>query len=145
MSGVPILVAVVALGTSVLVPAVYSSSVERSGNEAQVATVAENTTVNCTAAVSSMLDEARAKIKGADTREYYDELVAAYELDEPSSLTVETENSNVQEIVPDIEKIQQKALTMPLQEAGKQIKDKELADFYYRFLEDSGWTIKPGK
>ena len=34
------------------------------------------------------------------------------------------------------------SLTLPLQEAGKNIQDKEIAQFYYELLDNAGWTIE---
>ncbi|MCX6013830.1 MAG: hypothetical protein NTV30_10630 [Chloroflexi bacterium] len=42
----------------------------------------------------------------------------------------------------DFEKFLYNALTMPLEEAGKQITDKDLARYYYKLLQNSGWNIK---
>jgi len=142
MTGMTTLLTVMVLGTSICVPAVYASNVTYSGQEAPVA---ENTTVNPRAEITSMLNEARGKIRGQETRKYYDNLVAAYDLDEPSSGAGQAEYPDEQETLPDIEKIQNAALTLPLQEAGKRIKDKEIADFYYKFLKDAGWGIELGK
>jgi hypothetical protein len=44
---------------------------------------------------------------------------------------------------PDFDQIIRVAMTMPLQEAGKEFTDKELARLYYQLLNDSGWNIKP--
>jgi len=42
------------------------------------------------------------------------------------------------DLVPDIAKIQKNALDTTLKEAGKQLKDKEISDFYNRFLSNCG-------
>jgi hypothetical protein len=83
--------------------------------------------------IIDVLAQARTKITDEDTRDYYDRLVEGYQLTDSQGNPVE---------VPDIEKIQYTALTLPLEEAGKQIRDPEIKGFYYKFLADSGFDIK---
>lgn len=92
-----------------------------------------------------MLNRAGEKIKDEDIKKYYNTLIGEYGLEETSSDAVQEEDIKPEDILPDIERIQQAALTSPLREAGKHIRDKEIAEFYYKFLKDSGWKITPEK
>jgi len=91
--------------------------------------------------VYSILQEAGNEIQDTDTSQYYQKLIQGYELDEPFPELPEGEEPSPADILPDITKINQIALTLPLQEAGKNIQDDEIAEFYYSFLESAGFTI----
>ena len=91
--------------------------------------------------VYSLLQEAGNEIQDSDTNQYYKKLIQGYELDEPLPELPEGEEPSPADILPDITKINQIALTLPLQEAGKNIQDVEISEFYYSFLESSGFTI----
>ena len=144
MSGMTTLIAVVALGTSVLVPAVSYSTLVSSRNNPPVEAVVDDKPESLRAAISSMLQEASSKIQDEDIKKYYNTLIGEYGLEEPPSDATQEEYTNPEDILPDIERIQRAALTLPLREAGKHIRDKEIAEFYYKFLKDSGWKINPG-
>ncbi len=45
-------------------------------------------------------------------------------------------------LVPDFKSINEKAINLPLAEAGKNIRDKEIAVFYYDFLQRSGFDVR---
>jgi hypothetical protein len=83
--------------------------------------------------IINMLEQGRSRITDADTLEYYDKLVTGYQLKDSQGNPV---------AVPDIEQIQNTAVTLPLWEAGKQIRDPEIKKFYYKFLTDSGFDIE---
>jgi hypothetical protein len=91
--------------------------------------------------VYSLLQEAGNEIQDSDINQYYQKLIQGYELDEPLPELPEGEEPSPADILPDITKINQIALTLPLQEAGKNIQDDEIAEFYYSFLESAGFTI----
>ena len=46
--------------------------------------------------------------------------------------------SGLANLLPDVAKIHRTAMDMPLIEAGKGIKDKELSDFYQSFISSIG-------
>jgi hypothetical protein len=92
--------------------------------------------------IYSLLQEAGNEIQDADTKQYYQRLIEAYELGESPTGTPEGEDPSPADILPDINKISRVALFLPLQEAGKKIQDKELAQFYYKFLKSAGWPIE---
>jgi hypothetical protein len=79
--------------------------------------------------IVDVLAQARNRITDEDTLVYYDKLVAGYQLTDSQGNVV---------AIPDIEKIQYTAMTLPLEEAGKQIRDLEIKAFYEKFLADSG-------
>jgi len=49
-----------------------------------------------------------------------------------------SDNLSMVELLPDIEKIYREALLTPLDEAGKQIYDEDVAEYYQLLLERSG-------
>ncbi len=93
-------------------------------------------------ALTSSLQEAGDEIQDKEIAQFYRKLLREYELDEPSPGIAQAEHSSPTEVLPDIKKINYIAITLPLQEAGRNIKDKEIAQFYYKLLESAGWTIE---
>lgn len=93
--------------------------------------------------IISSLQKAGAEIQDNDIDQFYQELLQEYELDELSSGEAQAEYTSLAEMLPDIKKVNHAAVTLPLQKAGKNIQDKEIAQFYYKFLKDVGWTIEP--
>ena len=94
-------------------------------------------------ALISPLQKAGDEIQDADTYQFYQKLLREYNLDEVSSEASRADHSSLIELLPDIKNINQKALSLPLQEAGRNIRDKEIAQFYYKLLKSAGWTIEP--
>jgi hypothetical protein len=78
------------------------------------------------------------EITDPDIKEYYTKLISEYQLSENSNDNTLPESTDGQVLLPDIRKIQETALTLPFQEAGKKIHDREIRDFYYKFLNDTG-------
>ena len=93
-------------------------------------------------AISSLLQGAGDEIQDNDLSHFYLMLLSGYEINGTDSKTAQTQDYDSKEILPDINKIYRAALTLPLEEAGKNIRDKEIAEFYYQFLRDAGWTIE---
>jgi hypothetical protein len=93
-------------------------------------------------AFNSSLQEAGKNIQDEEMAQFYQKLLQEYELDDPSSWTTPDESSDPEDVIPDVGKISHTALTLPLQEAGKNIRDEEIAQFYYNLLRDAGWTIE---
>ncbi|MCX6006892.1 MAG: hypothetical protein NTZ34_06485 [Chloroflexi bacterium] len=87
-------------------------------------------------ALISPLTKATSEVTDPQLAQFSQKLVTAYELDKTGANT--NEQSNLSNLVPDITKINKVALDMPLKEAGKQIQDKELSDFYNRFITECG-------
>lgn len=94
-------------------------------------------------ALTSPLQEAGNEIQDKDTARFYRKLIREYNLDEASSGVAQAEHSGLAGMLPDIKNINRKALNLPLQEAGKNIQDEEIAQFYYKLLKDAGWEIEP--
>ena len=86
-----------------------------------------------------LLQEAGDEIQSDDTRQFYQKLIHGYELTESSADISDTEDPDPVDILPDIAKISNTALSLPLQEAGKNIRDEEIARFYHKLLESIGW------
>ncbi len=93
--------------------------------------------------IISVLEQAGQNIQDDEIARYYWKLLQEYELESPSLVIEEDEPSGPAVVIPDIEKINRAAIALPLQEAGRNIQDKEIAEFYYRFLNGAGWNIEP--
>jgi hypothetical protein len=78
------------------------------------------------------------EIKDPDIKAYYIKLISEYNLNESAADNTEPGSTDAQAIFPNIRKIQETALTLPFQEAGKKIRDEEIREFYYKFLIDTG-------
>jgi hypothetical protein len=88
-------------------------------------------------ALKSPLDKAISEVKDPELAQFSKKLLQSYELNN-SDAGSKTEQASLANLVPDIKKINKVALNLPLQEAGKQIKDPELADFYKSFVASIG-------
>lgn len=135
-----------ALMTAVLLMAFMGplSSTPVAAGESDSPDSTETTTDNATYQenIYSLLQEAGNEIQDTSTSQFYQKLVAAYDLDE-SPGTPEGEDPSPADILPDISKIHRVALFLPLEEIGRTIQDEELAQFYYKLLADAGWPIEP--
>jgi hypothetical protein len=80
------------------------------------------------------------EIQDQDISEFYDKLISQYDLQEVSANVTQVASSNLQDVLPDIARIQYTAISLPLLEAGKRIQDKDIAEFYSKFLKDTGWV-----
>ncbi|MEE8414300.1 MAG: hypothetical protein V3R96_07090 [Dehalococcoidales bacterium] len=89
------------------------------------------------------LQKAGEEISDNDTQQFYQLLMSEYRLDETPVTVSDAEEFSLSELIPDIKHINRTALSLPLSEAGKNIKDKEIARFYYDLLKRSGWEITP--
>ena len=87
-------------------------------------------------ALISPLNRATSEVKDPEIAQFSQKLVKSYELDETAANV--NEQSNLSDMLPDLVKIQKAAIDMPLKEAGTQIKDKELSEFYTRFITNCG-------
>ena len=110
------------------------------GNSTTTETLTDNATFREN--IYSLLQDAGNEIQDYDTWRFYQKLVQAYELDEVPG-TEPGEDPTAAEILPDLNKINFVALYLPLEEAGRNIQDEELAQFYYKFLQSAGWSINP--
>jgi len=96
----------------------------------------------CSDSISSLLEEAGNEIADEDIADYYQQLCDGYGLDEQSSAMSHQEPPAVTNIIP-VENINRTALSSILEGAGSGIRDKEIAEFYYQFLDKAGWEIEP--
>ena len=85
-------------------------------------------------AVSSPLIKAASEIRNKEIAQFYQKLLQAYELNNTPENSSNDESLGLANLLPDIKKITKTASDLPLKEAGKQIKDEEIAEFYNRFL-----------
>jgi hypothetical protein len=84
-------------------------------------------------ALKSPLDNAISEVKDPELAQFSKKLLQSYELSKPDTGS-KTEQASLANMVPDIKKINKTALNLPLQEAGKQIKDQEISEFYKSFI-----------
>jgi hypothetical protein len=87
--------------------------------------------------VSEPLNKAASESKDKGLSQFVQNLIKSYELDKRDT-TVTDDPSSLANLLPDIININRKALTAPLIQAEKLIKDKEIAEFYARFLSTLG-------
>jgi hypothetical protein len=118
------------LGMLLALPAIINADANQNGMSA-----ADFTKIYKNALISP-LTKATSEATDPQIAQFSQKLVNAYELDKTGANT--NEQSNLSDLVPDIAKINKVGLDMPLKEAGKQIKDPEIADFYNRFITECG-------
>ncbi|OGO15698.1 MAG: hypothetical protein A2Z02_07105 [Chloroflexi bacterium RBG_16_48_7] len=85
-------------------------------------------------ALTTPLNKAADEVKDPDLARFTKNLIASYSL---GTTTPNTEQ-NPASLVPDIKKITRAASDNMLIEAGKSLKDKELAEFYDSFIKSIG-------
>ena len=107
-----------------------------------VAELLANYTESYLRGIILLLDTVGSEIQDSDTGEFYQKLLREYDLDQESLMAAQTENASLTEVMPDVKNISVKALSLPLLEAGKNIRDKDLAQFYYALLQGAGWKIE---
>jgi hypothetical protein len=135
-------VGIVLTGALFLGPLESSATVAEDGMEP----VSGNTTEELDLSgldVKQMLYTAGENILTEETQRYYETLLGEYDIDELPAPTEELLNSNPLAMLPDMGRVNNTAIMMPLEQAGKQIKDGEIAAFYYKLLRDAGWSITP--
>jgi len=88
-------------------------------------------------ALVSPLNKASAEITDPKIASFYQKVVEGYALNGASENSSNSEGS-LSSLVPDLKKIVETALNTSFKEVGKQIKDKEIADFYNSFIQHIG-------
>jgi hypothetical protein len=88
--------------------------------------------------LTAPLNKAVGGVKDPEIASFSQKLIQAYELENTASGSNGDDASGLSNLLPDVAKIHRTAMDMPLKEAGKQIKDKELADFYQSFISSIG-------
>ncbi|GEM_PF-531496 len=86
------------------------------------------------------LNKASSEVKDPELASFSQKLITAYDLQSSKVNDSNADKSALADLLPDLGKINKAALNMPLTEAGKQLKDQELSDFYSRFLNKCGVT-----
>ena len=89
-------------------------------------------------ALSAPLNKAVGEVKDPEIAGFSQKLIQAYDLEKTASNSNVDDASGLANLLPDVAKIHRTAMDMPLIEAGKQIKDKELAEFYQSFISRCG-------
>jgi len=112
---------------------VLTSSV-KADNDSAAATPPDDATI--LQQFQASLAKVSTEINDPDTKNYYDKLTSSYDLNNVNNDA--STASAATTALPDITKIQQTALSLPLTEAGKTITDKDIAQFYQKFLSDVG-------
>jgi len=123
---------IIVLGMLLALPSILRAD---AGNNDGTMSAAEFTQIYRNA-LTSPLTKATSEVKDPEIAQFSQKLVAAYDLNKTGANV--NEQSNLSDLVPDIAKINKTAMDMPLKEAGKQIKDPEIADFYNRFITRCG-------
>lgn len=94
--------------------------------------------VACHLGLGEALRQVGTEIECEDTRDFYEKLIGEYGLEGPIGHRSGQELRAGQPVISDMVRIQRTALTLPFYEAGKNITDSDLRQFYYSFLEDIG-------
>ncbi len=130
-------------GISVIVFAVFAvlftgcSSMLQAGDNEPVMSTAELSNAYKQAVVSP-LNKAGSEIKDPQIAQFYQKLLQSYELEKTNENSSGDGSAGLANLLPDLKKINKAALDLPLKEAGKQIKDKEIAEFYHGFISGIG-------
>jgi hypothetical protein len=88
--------------------------------------------------ITQPLNKAASESTDPDIAKFSQNLIKSYELDKQKNSFNDEDPSSLSNLLPDIFTINKKALTAPLQQAGKLIKDKDISEFYYRFISTLG-------
>ena len=104
-------------------------------NEKSESTAASELSTAYKQALLSPFEKAGSEITDPEIAEFTTKLVNSYDLEQS---TTEVSDNDLASLLPDIKKIQKTAMDLPLKEAGKQLKDKELSDFYNSFIQSIG-------
>ena len=88
-------------------------------------------------ALTEPFDRASSEIKDPDLAQFTQKLISSYQLGKTSADSMDSSEAAAT-LVPDIKGITKVATEMPLIEAGKNIKDKEIAEFYSSFIKSTG-------
>ena len=89
-------------------------------------------------ALTAPLAKAVSEVKDPEIAGFSQKLIQAYGLENTASQSNVDGASGLANLLPDVAKIHRTAMDMPLIEAGKGIKDKELSDFYQSFISSIG-------
>ena len=89
-------------------------------------------------ALLSVFQRTEGQVQDREIDGFYQKLVAGYALDKNLAESTSSETSDPSGMLPDVRAIHNKALSLPFQEAGKNIQDKELAEFYQKFVISAG-------
>jgi len=89
--------------------------------------------------ITQVLTAVAEQFQDEDLAQYYGKLVDSYDLDKASSWLAPDDGSDDPEVIPNIERINRFAITMPLLEVRNNIQDDDIARFYDDFLIKSGW------
>jgi hypothetical protein len=126
------IVLAVILGALLVVPAVANAE-----NGQTAFSMADFAKIYRQALVSS-LNKVKSEIKDPSTADFYSKLLQAFDLENATTANGSTDNFNLADLLPDLGKIEKAAIETPLKEAVKQLKDKDLVDFYNAFLSKCG-------
>lgn len=129
-----ILTGIVLTCSLIAVPLTSSTSASSQNNEPYESSPTDATDID-KEGILNTLKQAGAEINDKDIAEYYQLLVE--QLDSLDGIQV----SDEMDPFPDINGIVRLSASLPLQEAGKNIQDEDIARFYHDFLEDVGWEF----
>jgi hypothetical protein len=126
------LTGIIVIGMLLAIPSILTAD----NSQSQGSMTAAEFTSAYRQALMSPLTKATSEVKDPEIAQFSQKLVQAYELEKVGANT--NDQSKLSDLLPDIAKIEKTAMNMPLKEAGKQIKDKELSEFYSRFIATCG-------
>lgn len=89
-------------------------------------------------ALVSPLIKAKSDIKDPMMASFYGKLIQSFNLENTADTSNSSGESNLADLIPNLLQIEKAAIDTPLKEAGKQLKDKDLSDFYNSFISRIG-------
>lgn len=87
-------------------------------------------------ALIAPLKQATVEATDPQLARFSQKLILSYDLERTGENA--NQQSNLSDLLPDLKKINKAAINMPLKEAGKQIQDKDISEFYTRFIDSCG-------
>lgn len=89
-------------------------------------------------ALTGPLNKAVSEVRDPEIAAFSQKLVQSYGLENAAPAGNVDDASGLSSLLPDVAQIHRKAMDLPLIEAGKQLKDKELSEFYQGFISSIG-------
>ncbi len=122
--------AIILVGMSMAIPSIINA------DSSQSITAPSDFIKSYYQALTNPLNKAASEVKDPEIGQFSRKLINSYNLESIS--TTDPDKAELYNLVPDIAAIQKNALRTTLTEAGKTLKDKDLSEFYQRFLSNSG-------
>lgn len=125
------------LAAFIIIGLVTVPSVAKADNTDNVTSLTDFVKIYRQALVSPLI-KAKSDIKDPMIASFYGKLIQSFNLENSTNTDGPYDESNLANLVPNLLQIEKAAIDMPLKEAGNQLKDKDLSDFYKSFISSIG-------